>query len=194
MNFEKSANFGRLRVDKTSLKSVAVIVERWNFILVCIGLFWCICVNMELFRSLPSYRVMMKYVASSWVLPQWGGNFGLMATVSLSWGAERFSQATEKLRPNDSDCGCVDSTSCRFYMQSSLIKVVSAVRVNDSLCNSQKILMRTGNSLCWLGCLRTRLLEPSSFLKRWLRARFGCPRTFDRYQLTFGQLPGWSCQ
>ena len=153
---------------------------------VYLGKYWVI--------SIIGYGIMMKYVASSWVLPQWGGNFGFMATVSLSWGAERFSQATEKLRPNDSDCGCVDSTSCRFYMQSSLIKVVSAVRVNDSLCNSQKILIRTGNSLCWLGCLRTRLLEPSSFPKRWLRARFGCPRTFDRYQLTFGQLPGWSCQ
>ena len=166
MNFEKSANFGRLRVDKTSLKSVAVIVEHWNFILVCIGLFWCIWVNMELVISIIGYRIMMKYVASSWVLTQWGGNFGLMATVSLSWGAEKFSQATEKLRPNDSDCGCVDSTSCRFYMQSSLTKVVSAVRVNDSLCNSQKILIRAGNSLCWPGCRRTRLLE------RWLRARF----------------------
>ena len=46
------------------------------------------------------------------------------------------------------DCCCVESTSCWFYMQASLTKVVSTVRVNDSLCKSQKILIRMGNSLC----------------------------------------------
>ena len=49
---------------------------------------------------------------------------------------------------SDSTVVALNLRSSRFYMLSSFEKVVSTVRVNVSLCNSQKILIRTGNSLC----------------------------------------------
>ena len=48
----KTANFGPVRRVKTSLKSVDVFVECWNFIFEEGLVFGCSWVNMELFRSL----------------------------------------------------------------------------------------------------------------------------------------------
>ena len=49
---------------------------------------------------------------------------------------------------SDSTVVALNLRSSRFYMLSSFEKVVSTVPVKVSLCNSQKILIRMGNSLC----------------------------------------------
>ena len=50
---------------------------------------------------------------------------------------------------SDSTVVALNLRSSRFYMLSSFEKVVSTVRVNvERERNSQKILIRTGNSLC----------------------------------------------
>ena len=49
---------------------------------------------------------------------------------------------------SDSTVVALNLRSSRFYMLSSFVSVVFNFRVNDSLCNSQKILIRTGNLLC----------------------------------------------
>ena len=170
------------------LKSVVGIVESWNSMWVYPKGYLTNRVNMESFGSMvielwrhPYRSVLLRTALNGAVRIRVG-----FIPLCEGW------LGTSPIKSNSTVVAL--NLRSRFYMLSSFEKVVSTVRVNDSLCNSQKILIRTGNSLCWLGCLRTRLLEPSSFPKRWLRARFGCPRTFDRYQLTFGQLPGWSCQ